>query len=87
VILQSFDGYHWIYWVGPCLGSLLAVVFYRFIKILEYETANPGQDSDGNLGRIGVGQDELTESQKDGRLHSRVQESPSDGGNGQEEFV
>ena len=28
----------------PVLGSLLAVVFYRFVKILEYETANPGQD-------------------------------------------
>jgi hypothetical protein len=25
---------------------LLAVVFYRFIKYLEYETANPGQDFD-----------------------------------------
>jgi aquaporin related protein len=26
------------------LGSLLAVLFYRLIKMLEYETANPGQD-------------------------------------------
>jgi len=26
------------------MGSLLAVGFYRFIKALEYETANPGQD-------------------------------------------
>lgn len=26
------------------MGSLLAVIFYRFIKTLEYETANPGQD-------------------------------------------
>jgi len=39
-----FPGYHWIYWLGPCLGSLLAVGFYRFVKVLEYETANPGQD-------------------------------------------
>lgn len=44
VVLHSFPGYHWIYWVGPLLGSLLAVAFYRFVKILEYETANPGQD-------------------------------------------
>lgn len=31
---------------GPFLGTLIAVVFYKFIKILEYETANPGQDGD-----------------------------------------
>lgn len=46
VVNHTFDGYHWIYWVGPGLGSLLAVVFYRLIKILEFETANPGQDFD-----------------------------------------
>ena len=44
VVLGSFPGYHWIYWVGPMLGSILAVLFYRIIKMLEYETANPGQD-------------------------------------------
>ena len=44
VVLHTFPGYHWIYWLGPFLGSLLAVGFYRFIKVLEYETANPGQD-------------------------------------------
>ncbi|KAB2569374.1 Aquaporin-1, partial [Lasiodiplodia theobromae] len=48
VIMHTFDGYHWIYWVGPALGSLLAVVLYRLIKTLEYETANPGQDFDEN---------------------------------------
>lgn len=26
------------------MGSCVAVGFYRFIKVLEYETANPGQD-------------------------------------------
>lgn len=30
--------------MGPALGSCLAVAFYRFIKMLEFETANPGQD-------------------------------------------
>jgi aquaporin related protein len=47
VILGTFDGYHWIYWVGPLLGAVLAVIFYRLIKTLEYETANPGADGDG----------------------------------------
>ncbi|KAF2773978.1 aquaporin-like protein [Teratosphaeria nubilosa] len=46
VVLHSFPGYHWIYWLGPALGSILAVLFYRFIKVLEYETANPCQDFD-----------------------------------------
>jgi aquaporin related protein len=32
--------------VGPIIGSLIAVFFYKFIKMLEYEMANPGQDGD-----------------------------------------
>ncbi|CAD0112326.1 unnamed protein product [Aureobasidium uvarum] len=40
-----WDNEHWIYWLGPALGALIAVVFYKFIKILEYEIANPGQDA------------------------------------------
>ncbi|KAL6708843.1 hypothetical protein ACN47E_002250 [Coniothyrium glycines] len=46
VITGVFDTEHWIYWVGPAVGAILAVVFYKFIKILEYEVANPGQDDD-----------------------------------------
>ncbi|KAK0363858.1 Aquaporin-5 [Friedmanniomyces endolithicus] len=30
--------------VGPAAGAIVAVAFYKFIKILEYEMANPGQD-------------------------------------------
>nr|POE89910.1 aquaporin-1 [Quercus suber] len=44
VVTHLFPGYHWIYWLGPALGAVLAVGFYRFVKVLEYETANPGQD-------------------------------------------
>ncbi|KAF2823211.1 aquaporin [Ophiobolus disseminans] len=47
VVLRTFDHYHWIYWIGPLLGALSAVVFYRLIKALGYESANPGADSDG----------------------------------------
>lgn len=46
VALASFPSEHWIYWLGPVLGSLTAVGFYRFVKMLEYETANPGADFD-----------------------------------------
>ncbi|EXJ85454.1 aquaporin rerated protein, other eukaryote [Capronia coronata CBS 617.96] len=42
----SFPSEHWIYWVGPLLGSLLASGFFWFIKSAEYQTANPGQDFD-----------------------------------------
>ena len=32
VIYPSFDGYHWIYWLGPFFGAILAVLFHRLIK-------------------------------------------------------
>ncbi|KAM5378892.1 hypothetical protein ACJZ2D_004194 [Fusarium nematophilum] len=46
VVTGTFDSEHWIYWVGPFVGSLIAVCFYWFIKTLEYEMANPGADGD-----------------------------------------
>lgn len=46
VVLRSFPGYHWIYWLGPILGALIASGFYWFIHVLEYEQVNPGQDFD-----------------------------------------
>lgn len=45
-VITGFVGYHWIYWVGPLLGALLAWVVYSVFKWLEYGTANPGQDAD-----------------------------------------
>lgn len=39
VAAHHFPGYHWIYWLGPALGSLLAVGFYKVVKILEVEVA------------------------------------------------
>ncbi|KAK7212227.1 hypothetical protein V2G26_019405 [Clonostachys chloroleuca] len=45
-IIGKFDEEHRIYWVGPFVGSIIAILFYRFIKTLEYEMANPGADSD-----------------------------------------
>jgi aquaporin related protein len=49
VVLGKFDREHWIYWVGPALGALLAVLLYRLIKILEYETANAAQEVDSEV--------------------------------------
>jgi aquaporin related protein len=43
---RSFPKDHWVYWVGPLLGALVASGFFWFIKSCEYETANPGQDFD-----------------------------------------
>jgi len=43
---KSFPHDHWVYWVGPLLGALVASGFFWFIKSCEYETANPGQDFD-----------------------------------------
>ncbi|KAJ9641421.1 Aquaporin-1 [Coniosporium apollinis] len=45
-VIKGFVGHHWIYWLGPVLGTLLAFGFYKLMKYSEYETANPGQDLD-----------------------------------------
>jgi len=42
---RYFQHYHWIYWIGPILGALLAGGYYHFVKFFNYEDANPGQDS------------------------------------------
>ncbi|KAH8846570.1 hypothetical protein MCOR29_011676 [Pyricularia oryzae] len=41
----EFPPYHWIYWAGPLLGSLLGTGLYKIFKVLHYEDANPGQDA------------------------------------------
>lgn len=50
VVSRSFHSYHWIYWVGPSLGALLASGFYMFVKALEYETVNLVDDPKAALG-------------------------------------
>ncbi|PON22863.1 hypothetical protein TGAM01_v208343 [Trichoderma gamsii] len=45
VVTGRFRGYHWIYWLGPCLGALLSFAVYSLLKGLEYQIANPGQDA------------------------------------------
>ncbi|RAL17434.1 MIP/aquaporin family protein [Aspergillus homomorphus CBS 101889] len=45
VAAASFPGYHYIYWIGPLMGALLAAGYYRFVKAFNYPEANPGQDA------------------------------------------
>ena len=52
------DRVDWIYWVGPGLGATVAAAFYRALKGLEYETANPGQDGSRDL-EVGLKSGEL----------------------------
>jgi aquaporin related protein len=46
VATRNFPGYHYIYWFGPLMGTLLAFGMYRIVKLVEYQTVNPGQDFD-----------------------------------------
>jgi len=43
--ISGFTNYHWIYWLGPTLGSLLATLFYMLLKLIKYREINPGQES------------------------------------------
>ncbi|GAA97501.1 uncharacterized protein L969DRAFT_14154 [Mixia osmundae IAM 14324] len=50
VIQGSFVHYHWIYHVGPFIGSLIAVGFYMMLKAFDYGSIVLGQDADTNVG-------------------------------------
>jgi len=52
VVVRFFPGYHWIYWMGPFLGTLLAFGMYKLVKSVEYQTVNPGQDFDDHEAKL-----------------------------------
>ncbi|KAG8768780.1 Aquaporin-4 [Ceratobasidium sp. 428] len=43
-VVSGFNPGHWVYWVGPFIGSLIATLFYGFLKHIKYWRLNPGQD-------------------------------------------
>ena len=47
LLLGDFPPEHWVYWAGPDAGAVFAAGLYKFLKILDYERANPGQDATG----------------------------------------
>lgn len=52
VATRYFPGYHWIYWLGPFMGTMIAYGLYELLKLGEYQTANPGQDFDDQEAQI-----------------------------------
>ncbi|EDU46910.1 GlpF Glycerol uptake facilitator [Pyrenophora tritici-repentis] len=52
VVTRSFPSYHYVYWAGPVMGTLLAWAVYKLVKVGGYQTVNPGQDFDDNEMRM-----------------------------------
>ncbi|PNY25356.1 Aquaporin-1 [Tolypocladium capitatum] len=75
-VLSGFVGYHWIYWLGPFMGSVLAFVVYTLLKWLDYGTANPGQDADD------VERADVAALERTAPMHGKRPAVPSDAGTG-----
>jgi len=43
-VVAGFDKNHWVYWLGPFIGSLMATLFYGLLKHIRYWRLNPDQD-------------------------------------------
>lgn len=49
VVTASFPRTHWVYWIGPLIGSLMAVGFYLLLKAFDYSSVAFGQDADHEI--------------------------------------
>ncbi|KAH9814425.1 aquaporin-like protein [Melampsora americana] len=45
-VITGFNSEHWIYWIGPSVGAVLATMIYVFLKSVDYYALTPKQDSD-----------------------------------------
>jgi len=45
-VVSGFDSSHWVYWLGPFIGSLIASALYGILKRIRYWHLNPDQDTD-----------------------------------------
>ncbi|KDQ16132.1 hypothetical protein BOTBODRAFT_173408 [Botryobasidium botryosum FD-172 SS1] len=48
-VIGGFHSTHWVYWVGPFIGSLIATGLYTFLKHIKYAKLNPDQDTDDHM--------------------------------------
>jgi aquaporin related protein len=71
VASHHFPGYHWIYWIGPLVGSLLAAGFYKVVKSLEAELALALQGPDFLGHRRGVSNSSAMLPSSGGRRRSQ----------------
>jgi len=44
-VVSGFDKSHWVYWLGPFIGSLIATGIYSYLKFINYPELNPNQDT------------------------------------------
>ncbi|KAH7417896.1 aquaporin-like protein [Cadophora sp. MPI-SDFR-AT-0126] len=75
VVTKSFAGTHWIYWVGPFAGAILAVIEFKLIKALEYTTVNGEETAPTSDGKEMKRERDL-EAAKEEREDARVARSP-----------
>ncbi|WWC95635.1 hypothetical protein V866_002500 [Kwoniella sp. B9012] len=77
---QGFSDYHWIYWLGPTLGSLLATGAYVFLKAVHYWKITPGQDSTGETlqnDTVQVSEPSRNMSERNSRRQSACSNTPA----------
>ncbi|KAK3952687.1 aquaporin-like protein [Pseudoneurospora amorphoporcata] len=76
IVNRHFPRHHWIYWLGPALGALLACGFYKLLHVLKYNDVNPGADDFGQADLEAGARD----GDQDGLKHSPTATRPSANG-------